>query len=1067
MSIKLFSLAKELNIGVNTLVSFLNDKGKEVDNNPNTRITEDEFNLVLRDFTPTFDEETVERTKKKFLRSKSAPKAKAEEPAKTAKIEANSPEEQPTKAKASAAKKGKAEPDIPTTASTSQVNVVGRIELDKHNNPISASTDKASTATQEEPAKPKAAAKTSKTKSTTKSTTKSAPKSTTTAKQKEATLEEPAKPKASTTTEQPKASTTAEQPKAATPTKETKETKEAPETKETKSEAKPAESTKASTKASSKEQESDASKESTPAASKEPAQSEAKPEPAQEEPKQKAAEQPVAAASEPAAQETPAPAPKAGAPTETPTEPKGEDATEIFRIAKKEDEPQLKVVGKIDLSSFSSSRSRKSNKDKESSRRKRKRISSGAVDVKSEGAKIQDDRSGKKGGHTAAPQRGERGGRNERRTGRKSRRQEPVLTPEEQDELRAKQVKETLARLNNKQTVFGRAAKSRREKREARRAEFEREQELSTQDEKVLKLTEFVTVSDLANMMNVPVTDVISTCMSIDMMVSINQRLDAETINIVAEEFGYETEFVSANVVEAITADEEPDKPEDLEPRPPVITIMGHVDHGKTSLLDCIRRSDVIAGEAGGITQHIGAYNVTLSDGRRLTVLDTPGHEAFTAMRARGAQITDIVVIVIAANDAVMPQTIEALNHASAAGVPIIFAINKIDVSGANPDKIREQLASMNYLVEDWGGKYQVQEISAKKNIGIPDLLDKIFLEAELLELKSNPHRRASGSVIESSLDKGKGYLASVLIQRGTLHIGDFILAGSYYGRVRAMYNEYNKRVDTAGLSTAVSILGFNGAPTAGDDFNVMESEQEARELAVKREQLQREQGLRTQKMLTLDDIGRRIAVGNFQQFNLIIKGDVDGSVQALANSLIELSTKEIQVSVIHQGVGQITESDIQLATASDAVIIGFQVRPSAQARKLAEQEGVEIRTYSIIYDAIEDVRDALEGMLSPDIREQVTANLEVLQTFKVSKIGTIAGCMVTDGKIKRTDKVRVIRDGVVIHTGQLESLKRFKDEAKEVVSGLECGINIKNYNNLEVGDIIESFEEIEVRRKL
>ena len=1048
MSIKLFSLAKELNIGVNSLVAFLHDKGKEVDNNPNTRITEDEFNLILRGFTPTFDEETVGRAKKKFLRSKSAPKAKAEEPAQTAKPEANNAEEQPTEAKASAAKKEKAEPDIPTAASTSQVNVVGRIELDKHNNPVSASTTKASAATQEEPTKTKAATKTSKAKSTT------------TSKQKAATQEKPAKTKASTT---------AEQPKAATPAKETKK---ATETKETKSEAKSVESTKPSAEASSKEKETDTSKESAPVASKEPTPSESKPiaakeEPVKAEPKQKAAEQPVAVAQEPASKEPQTPAPKAGVPTETTTETKGEDETEIFRIAKKEDEPQLKVVGKIDLSSFSSSRSRKSSKDKESSRRKRKRISSGAVDVKSEGAKIQDDRSGKKGGRSAAPQRGERPARNERRTGRKSRRQEPVLTPEEQDELRAKQVKETLARLNNKQTVFGRAAKSRREKREARRAEFEREQELSTQDEKVLKLTEFVTVSDLANMMNVPVTDVISTCMSIDMMVSINQRLDAETINIVAEEFGYETEFVSANVVEAISADEEPDKPEDLEPRPPVITIMGHVDHGKTSLLDCIRRSDVIAGEAGGITQHIGAYNVTLSDGRRLTVLDTPGHEAFTAMRARGAQITDIVVIVIAANDAVMPQTIEALNHASAAGVPIIFAINKIDVSGANPDKIREQLAGMNYLVEDWGGKYQVQEISAKKNIGIPDLLDKIFLEAELLELKSNPHRRASGSVIESSLDKGKGYLASVLIQRGTLHIGDYILAGSYYGRVKAMYNEYNKRVDTAGLSTAVSILGFNGAPTAGDDFNVMESEQEARELAVKREQLQREQGLRTQKMLTLDDIGRRIAVGNFQQFNLIIKGDVDGSVQALANSLIELSTKEIQVSVIHQGVGQITESDIQLATASDAVIIGFQVRPSAQARKLAEQEGVEIRTYSIIYDAIEDVHDALEGMLSPDIREQVTANLEVLQTFKVSKIGTIAGCMVTDGKIKRTDKVRVIRDGVVIHTGELESLKRFKDEAKEVVSGLECGINIKNYNNLEVGDIIESFEEIEVRRKL
>lgn len=1040
MSIKLFSLAKELNIGVNSLVAFLHDKGKEVDNNPNTRISDDEFNLILRDFTPTFDEETVGRAKKKFLRSKSTPKAKPEEPTPTAKPETSSSKEQPTEDKAPDTAKEQAEPDIPTAASASQLNVVGKIELDKHNNPVSGSTTKAT------------ATKTSKTQSATKSTSKSATKSATTAKQKETTQEEPTKTKVST----------------ASKTKETKETKE---------EVKPVESPKSSAKATAKEQEPatvapkeaepTTAKEPAPVATKEPTPSE--PKPIKEEPKQKASEQPTAVTPEPAAKEVPTPAPKAGALTEATTETKGEDDTEIFRIAKKEDEPQLKVVGKIDLSSFSSSRSRKSNKDKDkdNSRRKRKRISSGAVDVKSEGAKIQDDRSGKKGGRSAAPQRGERPARNERRTGRKSKRQEPVLTPEEQDELRAKQVKETLARLNNKQTTFGRAAKSRREKREARRAEFEREQELSTQDEKVLKLTEFVTVSDLANMMNVPVTDVISTCMSIDMMVSINQRLDAETINIVAEEFGYETEFVSANVVEAISADEEPDKPEDLEPRPPVITIMGHVDHGKTSLLDCIRRSDVIAGEAGGITQHIGAYNVTLSDGRRLTVLDTPGHEAFTAMRARGAQITDIVVIVIAANDAVMPQTIEALNHASAAGVPIIFAINKIDVSGANPDKIREQLAGMNYLVEDWGGKYQVQEISAKKNIGIPDLLDKIFLEAELLELKANPHRRASGSVIESSLDKGKGYLASVLIQRGTLHIGDYILAGSYYGRVKAMYNEYNKRVDTAGLSTAVSILGFNGAPTAGDDFNVMESEQEARELAVKREQLQREQGLRTQKMLTLDDIGRRIAVGNFQQFNLIIKGDVDGSVQALANSLIELSTKEIQVSVIHQGVGQITESDIQLATASDAVIIGFQVRPSAQARKLAEQEGVEIRTYSIIYDAIEDVRDALEGMLSPDIREQVTANLEVLQTFKVSKIGTIAGCMVTDGKIKRTDKVRVIRDGVVIHTGQLESLKRFKDEAKEVVSGLECGINIKNYNNIEVGDIIESFEEIEVRRKL
>lgn len=1058
MSIKLFSLAKELNIGVNSLVAFLHDKGKEVDNNPNTRISEDEFDLILREFTPSFDQETVGRAKKKFLRSKSTPKAKAADEAATAtKPEKSADEKKPVVAKTAKDPKASAAPNSTTHTVGSQLNVVGKIKLDKHNNPIS--TPKAKAVDDTQPTSEELAQ------------TKAVP---TTSEQPKTTEPKPQKTVAKEDETKVVTATPADQTKPSAPTKETeekepqvKENKEKTVTKELhKEEPKPAESPKPSSRKTSQEKPI-SSTETTKSGAKTLTPTKAPAQDSSERPQVKAKEAP---AKKPTMKETPVATAKAETSAEA-TDTKAKEETEVFRINKKEDEPQLKVVGKIDLSSFQTSRSRKSSKDKdkEGGRRKRKRISSGAVDVKSEGAKIQDERSGKSArSNQSRNERGNGGnGRNERRGGRKSRRQEPVLTPEEQDELRAKQVKETLARLNNKQTTFGRAAKSRREKREARRAEFEREQELSTQEEKVLKLTEFVTVSDLANMMDVPVTDVISTCMSIDMMVSINQRLDAETINIVAEEFGFETEFVSANVVEAISADEEPDKPEELEPRPPVITIMGHVDHGKTSLLDCIRRSDVTAGEAGGITQHIGAYNVTLSDGRRLTVLDTPGHEAFTAMRARGAQITDIVVIVIAANDAVMPQTVEALNHASAAGVPIIFAINKIDVNGANPDKIREQLAGMNYLVEDWGGKYQVQEISAKKNIGIPDLLEKVFLEAEMLELKANPNRRASGSVIESSLDKGKGYLASVLIQRGTLHIGDYILAGSYYGRVKAMYNEYNKRIDTAGLSTAVSILGFNGAPTAGDDFNVMETEQEARDLAVKREQLQREQGLRTQRMLTLDDIGRRIAVGNFQQFNLIIKGDVDGSVQALANSLIELSTKEIQVSVIHQGVGQITESDIQLATASDAVIIGFQVRPSAQARKLAEQEGVEIRTYSIIYDAIEDVHDALEGMLSPDIREQVTGSLEVLQTFKVSKIGTIAGCMVTTGKIKRTDKVRVIRDGVVIHTGELESLKRFKDEAKEVVAGLECGINIKNYNNIEVGDLLESFEEIEVRRKL
>ena len=1044
MSIKLFSLAKELNIGVNSLVAFLHNKGREVDNNPNARISEDEFDLILKDFTPAFDEEIAENAKRKFLRNKNTSKTKQE--ISESPLAPQGSEKQASKQPMT----GETLPS-PAIGTPSQLNVIGKIELDKHNNPLTTKARKGSKKTPEPKGTCPTLAKpvdisTSKDPSK-EQPTKIAPESTPKVTPKLQRVEE-----TSTLTDPPKITKVVD---------DTHRALKPLDHKEEVQNTSPAERTDAGQEQShfqvtelpttkAKESKGTTGKEHKTISSKGLASHEVSPSSTVMPPTESTAKD---------------------LPLDTKTNDSGSSSlkenTEIYRITKKEAEPQLKVVGKIDLSSFKSPHSKKASTDKEETgRRKRKRISSNAVDVRSEGAKIQEDRT-KKARSSQTSNNRPASNRNERHTGRKAKRLEPALTPEEQDELRAKQVKETLARLNNKQTAFGRAAKSRREKRDARRAEFEKEIELSTQKEKVLKLTEFVTVSDLANMMNVPVTDVISTCMSIDMMVSINQRLDAETINIVAEEFGYETEFVSANVVEAISADEEPDKPEDLESRPPVITIMGHVDHGKTSLLDCIRRSDVIAGEAGGITQHIGAYNVTLSDKRRLTVLDTPGHEAFTAMRARGAQVTDIAVIVIAANDAVMPQTIEALNHASAAGVPIIFAINKIDVNGANPDKIREQLAAMNYLVEDWGGKYQVQEISAKKGIGIPDLLDKVFLEAELLELKANPKRRASGSIIESSLDKGKGYLASVLIQRGTLHIGDYILAGSCYGRVKAMYNEYNQRIKTAGLSTAVSVLGCNGAPTAGDDFNVMESEQAARDLAVKREQLQREQGLRTQKMLTLDDIGRRIAVGNFQQFNLIIKGDVDGSVQALANSLIELSTKEIQVRVIHQGVGQISESDIQLATASDAVIIGFQVRPSAQARKLAEQEGVEIRTYSIIYDAIEDVHDALEGMLSPDIREQVTANLEVLQTFKVSKIGTIAGCMVTDGKIKRTDKVRVIRDGVVIHTGELESLKRFKDEAKEVASGLECGINIKNYNNIQVGDLIESFEEIEVRRKL
>ena len=649
---------------------------------------------------------------------------------------------------------------------------------------------------------------------------------------------------------------------------------------------------------------------------------------------------------------------------------------------------------------------------------------------------------------------------------RKPRLKKPVKAEVSEEDVQ-KQIKETLARLTNKNNKNNKGAKYRRDKRDAA---VKREHELMEQEElesKVLKLTEFVTANDLANMMDVSVTEVIGTCMSIGLMVSINQRLDAETINIVAEEFGYKTEYVSADVVEAINADEEDDNEEDWVARPPIVTVMGHVDHGKTSLLDNIRSANVIAGEAGGITQHIGAYNVKLQNGRRITFLDTPGHEAFTAMRARGAKVTDIAIIIVAADDNVMPQTIEAINHASAAGVPIVFAINKIDKPHANPEKIKEELANMNYLVEDWGGKYQSQEISAKKGIGVEELLEKVLLEADLLDLKANPKKRAVGSIIESSLDKGRGYVSTILVENGTLKMGDIVLAGTHQGRIKAMFNERNQRVEKAGPSEPVLILGLNGAPQAGDTFNVLETEQEAREIANRREQLQRELGLRTQKMLTLDDIGRRIAVGNFQELNVIVKGDVDGSVEALSDSLIRLSTEEIQVNVIHKAVGQISESDVVLAAASNAIIIGFQVRPSLQARRNAEKEGVEIRLYSIIYDAIEEVKSAMEGMLSPEIKEEITAYVEVRQVFKITKVGTVAGCMVKEGKIKRTNKIRLIRDGIVIYAGELGSLKRFKDDAKEVVAGLDCGLNITNFNDIQVGDMIEAYEETEIKKTL
>ena len=628
----------------------------------------------------------------------------------------------------------------------------------------------------------------------------------------------------------------------------------------------------------------------------------------------------------------------------------------------------------------------------------------------------------------------------------------------------SKQIKETLDRLTNRGKA-NKSAKYRKEKRDM--AAEQRMQQMSEEMEqsKVLQITEFVTANELASMMNVSVTQVIATCMSIGMMVSINQRLDAETINIVAEEFGYTTEYVSAEVANAI--EEDADTEEDLEPRAPIITVMGHVDHGKTSLLDYIRKANVIAGEAGGITQHIGAYNVKMESGKRITFLDTPGHEAFTAMRARGAKITDIVIIIIAADDSVMPQTKEAINHAMAAGVPIVFAFNKCDKPTADPNKIKEELANLNMLVEDWGGKYQSQEISAKKGMGVEELMEKVLLEAELLDLKANPNRKATGSVIESTLDKGRGYVATVLVQNGTLKVGDIVVAGTQWGKVKAIFNERNQRIKEIRPAEPALILGLNGAPAAGDTFNVVESEREAREITGKREQLQREQGLRTQKMLTLDEVGRRIALGNFQTLNIIVKGDVDGSIEALSDSLIKLSTETIQVNVIHKAVGQISESDVSLAAASDAIIVGFQVRPSVTARKVAENEGVDIRIYSIIYDAIEEVKAAMEGMLAPIVKEEVTATIEVRETFHISKVGTVAGCMVREGKVKRTDRARLIRDGIVIHTGALAALKRFKEDVKEVGTNFECGISLVSQDDIKVGDIIETFVEVEVKQKL
>ena len=833
---------------------------------------------------------------------------------------------------------------------------------------------------------------------------------------------------------------------------------------------------------------SDNTESKTAAVSQKPEEKKAEPKveaPKEEKPVAKEApkaEKPVAAPVAEKKEEKPAAALVAEKAPEAPAQEKAPATAGVFKLpteAKNPNAPKVNVLGKIDLDAINqSTRPKKKTKEekrkereekaqaKNGEKKKRQRIGKERVDINAE-AESNNGRNKKKNGNgnnnnpNANNANNANNGGNGKNGKNRKRNQKPL---EVDDEAVARQVKETLARLTNK-NQNKKGAKYRKEKREAVQEKLSQEAKAERKESKTLKLTEFVTVSELATMMDVSVTQVISTLMGVGIMVSINQRLDAETINLVAEEFGFKTEYVSAEVQEAVSVEE--DDEADLVSRAPIVTVMGHVDHGKTSLLDHIRNTNVIAGEAGGITQHIGAYSVTMKNGRKVTFLDTPGHEAFTAMRARGAQVTDIAIIIIAADDSVMPTTKEAIAHAQAAGVPMVFAINKIDKPGANPDKIREDLANMNLLVEEWGGKYQCQEISAKKGIGVDELMEKVLLEADMLDLKANPNRKAVGTIIESSLDKGRGYVSTVLIGNGTLKVGDYVIAGTSWGRIKAMFNERNQRIDSAKPAEPAIILGLNGAPTAGDAFHVLDTEQEVREIANKREQLQREQGLRTQKRLSLDDISHRIALGSFKELNIIVKGDTDGSIEALSDSFIKLSTEKINVNVIHKAVGQISESDVTLADASDAIIVGFQVRPSAAARKLADQEGVEINTYSVIYDAIDDVTSAMEGMLDKVKKEIITGQVEVRQVYKISKVGAVAGCLVTEGKVHSKDKARVIRDGIVVKTAPIDSLKRYKDDVKEVPTGMECGISLVNYNDILEGDILETFTEIEVEQKL
>ena len=987
---KISKVAKDLNVALPTVVDFLRGKNITIDDNPNARIEDDVVDLLVKEFKNDKDQ----KTKSEQFSSERMQQREKTKPA------------------------SRPVDEIKLSSEINKPKILGKIELDKHGNPVRHS----------EPAAPA----------------------------RQEASEAPVAQEAPVVKPQEKEASIPEAPEAAETAKPAPEPKpEAPAAPE-----KPVESV-----------------EAQPA----PAVAEA-PKPAKtiekkEESAMKQSPAPVAQEKKPA--EAPAPAADKAAAQAQPE--KKDDKEEIFTVGLPQNRPTINVVGKIDLSAINqSTRPRKKSKEErrneriakqqgaqgggaDGDRKKRKRIGTKEkIDIEKQGN--QPGGNGGNGGNGGGGRgRGGDGRRNDR--GGKPGNPKRGLHTEVNEEDVQKQVKEVLARLTSKDKGQKKGVKWRKEKREAIAERDAAAAAAAAAESQTLKLTEFVTANDLASMMDVPINKVIGTCMNLGVMVSINQRLDAETINIVAEEFGFKTEFVSAEVVEAISQEE--DNEEDLVARPPIVTVMGHVDHGKTSLLDYIRKANVIAGEAGGITQHIGAYNVKLADGRHITFLDTPGHEAFTAMRARGAKVTDLCIIIVAADDDVMPQTVEAINHASAAGVPIVFAINKIDKPAANPDKIKEELANMNYLVEEWGGKYQSQDISAKKGLGVEELLEKVLLEAEMLDLKANPDRNATGSIIESSLDKGRGYVATVLVQNGTLRVGDIILAGTHFGKVKAMFNERNQRIKEAGPAEPALILGLNGAPTAGDTFTVMDSEQEAREIATKRQQLQRELSTRTAKRLTLDEVARRQALGSFQELNVIVKGDVDGSIEALSDSLIKLSTPEIQVNVIHKAVGEISESDVSLAAASEAIIIGFQVRPSQAARREAEREGVEIRLYSVIYQAIEEVKDAMAGMLAPELREEITGTAEVLETYKISKVGTIAGALVREGKIKRTNKVRVIRDGIVRYTGALGSLKRFKDDAKEVVAGLECGLSIQGYNDIQAGDIIEGFEEIEVARAL